>query len=132
MPTALHQTRYSASLSKALCFIRKVFAMQVTAWTNGQHHRTGAGYGFKLRAADRDRYFDKSWSTVFVALPGGSDEVEVNVSKTSFWSDTCRELISSEFGRWLRERGYAPWPSGKPPKFDLVAVRSNHFKLEAK
>lgn len=106
--------------------------MQVTAWTNGQHHRTGAGYGFKLLADDRDRYFDKSWSTVFVSLPGVPKEVEVNVSKASFWSNTCRELVSREVGLWLREHGYAPWASGNPPKFDLAPVRGNHFKLAAK
>jgi hypothetical protein len=106
--------------------------MQVTAWSNGQHHRTGAGYGFKLRAEDRDCYFDKSWSTVFVSLPGVPKEVEVNVAKSSFWGGSCRELISLDFGRWLRERGYAPWASGAPPKFDLAPVRGNHFKLLAK
>ena len=106
--------------------------MQVTAWTNGQHHRTGAGYGFKLRAEDRDRFFDKSWSSVFVSLPGMSKEVEVSVAKTSFWGGTCRELINREFGQWLRERRYAPWASGSPPKFDLVPVRGNHFKLATK
>lgn len=89
--------------------------MQVTAWNNGQHHRTGAGYGFKVRAEDRDRHFKKSWQTVFVALPGTPAEVEVNIAKSSFWGGTCRELISSDFGQWLMKRGHAPWSSGNPP-----------------
>jgi hypothetical protein len=106
--------------------------MLVTAWNNGQHHRTGAGYGFKLRVEDRDKYFKRSWSTVFVSLPGVSDEVELNIAKSSFWGGTCRELISREFGQWLIQRGYAPWDSGVPPKFQLVPTRDNHFKLTPK
>ena len=106
--------------------------MQVTAWNNGQHHRTGAGYGFKLRAEDRDTHFKKSWSTVFVSLPGGSDEVPVNIAKSSFWGGTCRELISREFGHWLIHHGYAPWSTSTPPKFELEPVRDNHFKLTRK
>ena len=104
----------------------------MTAWSNGQTYRTGAGYGFKLRAEDRDRHFKKSWSIVFVALPGVAEEVQVNIAKSSFWGGTCRELISRDFGQWLIQRGYAPWTSGAPPKFDLVSVRENHFKLAGK
>ena len=104
--------------------------MEVTAWNNGSHHASGGGYGFKLRAEDRDRYFQRSWKTVFVSLPGVTDAVEVNVAKSSFWSASCRELISREFGRWLIENRYAPWQSGAPPKFQLRHSGSNRFKLE--
>jgi hypothetical protein len=104
--------------------------MEATAWNNGRHHSTGAGYGFKIGAKDRDRYFQRSWSTVFVSLPEMNQEVEVNIAKPPFWSATCRELISREFGRWLIKYGYAPWPSGVPPKFRLTPTNSNHFKVE--
>jgi hypothetical protein len=104
--------------------------MDVTAWNNGQYHSTGAGYGFKLNAKDRDANLAKSWGTVFVSLPGSQQEVEVDIAKPSFWSTTCRELISREFGRWLIDNGYAPWPSGAPPKFHLLPKGGNHFGLE--
>lgn len=104
--------------------------MDVTAWNNGQHHSTGAGYGFKISVEDRDANFQKPWKTVFVSLPGSPQEVEVNVAKPSFWGATCRELISREFGRWLIENGYAPWPSGAPPKFCLRPRSDNHFELD--
>ena len=103
--------------------------MDVTARNNGQHHSTGAGYGFKLNAADRDANFERSWRTVFVSLPGSQREVEVNVAKPSFWSETCRELISREFGRWLIDNGYAPRPSGAPPRFHLRPRGCNHFEF---
>jgi hypothetical protein len=104
--------------------------MEVTAWNNGEHRSTGAGYGIKVNAIDRDRYFQRSWKTVFVSLPGNEREIEVNISKLSFWGDICRELINREFGRWLLENGYAPWPSGTPPKFHLHHTSGNHFRLE--
>jgi hypothetical protein len=104
--------------------------MEVTAWNNGKHHATGAGYGFKVNANDRDKHFERSWKTVLVSLPGVERQVEVNIAKSSFWSDTCRELISREFGRWLLENNYAPWPSGAPPKFQMHHTSGNQFRLE--
>ena len=104
--------------------------MEVTAWNNGAHYSTGAGYGFKVNAKDRDTHFDKLWKSVFVSLSSKEIEVEVNIAKSSFWNDTCRELINQEFGRWLIEKGYAPWPAGAPPKFHLRHASGNHFRLE--
>lgn len=40
--------------------------MKVTAWNSGKHLESGAGYGFKLSIEDRDTFFDKDWTTVFV------------------------------------------------------------------
>jgi hypothetical protein len=104
--------------------------MEVTAWNNGEHHASGAGYGFKIQAKDRDAYFERSWKTVFVSLPGEEREVEVNIGKSSFWNDTCRELINQKFGQWLLKQGYAPWQSGAPPKISLLHASGNHFRLE--
>ena len=58
-----------------------------TGWNNGKHHSTGAGLGFKVNAADRDRYFKSSWRTVFIEFPAATSPftVEVNVAKKSFW-----------------------------------------------
>ena len=102
--------------------------MKVTAWNNGEHHQTGAGYGLKLSASDRDRYFRESWGTVLIHLPDGV-ESEVNTDKASFWNESCRELISQEIGRWLIKTGKAPWPGGNPPKFELIPKGERHFEL---
>jgi hypothetical protein len=93
--------------------------MIVTAWNNGQHHPTGAGYGLKIDAADRERHFRREWKTVALVLEGGDAPVKVNVGKPSFWGKTCRELISAEIGRWLMKNGLAPWPKGHPPRLAL-------------
>lgn len=102
--------------------------MKVTAWNNGSYHQSGAGYGLKISAIDRDRHFKKAWKSVLIGLPDGSD-VEVNTNKASFWNDSCRELISKEIGAWLIERGYAPWPMRAPPTFELEPVGERRFAL---
>lgn len=102
--------------------------MIVTAWNNGQHHTGGTGYGLKLSVTDRDRYFKREWRTVLVELPD-SKVVEANVDKKSFWGPNCRELISKEFGAWLRREGLAPWKSGQPPKLQLTPVGEGRFQL---
>ncbi len=102
--------------------------MRVVAWNNGRHHRTGAGYGLKVSAKDRDDYFDKSWGEVLINLPDGSIAT-VNITKDSFWSSTCRELIGKNIGGWLLASGLAPWGSGNPPRFDLKVIRPREFRL---
>jgi hypothetical protein len=64
-----------------------------TAWNNGAQHESGAGYGFKIAAADRDRYFSPGRQTVTVERPQGTGSVvtKVNIAKRSFWSTRCRE-----------------------------------------
>lgn len=102
---------------------------EVTAWNNGQHCRSGAGYGLKLAAGDRDRLFDRAWKGVVLKLPGGRDEISVNIAKLSFWDASCSELIHKEIGRWLLDAGLAPWPYRHPPKFDLERVGERQFRV---
>lgn len=105
--------------------------MIVTAWNNGAHHATGAGYGLKISIKDRDRCFRREWGTVLLELPGRDDPVEINIDKDSFWAPTCPELISKEIGLWLRANGYAPWPTGRPPRFPLDSLGGGRFELGA-
>ena len=107
--------------------------MIVTAWNDGKKYPTGAGYGLKIDAADRDRYFQREWKTVTLVLEGQGAPVEVNVDKPSFWNKTCRELISAEVGRWLIKNGLVPWPKGRPPKLVLEPFgEAGHFLLKTK
>lgn len=100
-----------------------------TAWNNGRHHQSGAGYGFRVSAADRDTYFDRSWKIVTLELPSREARITVtaNIDKPSFWDGTCREMISKEIGQWLIARGLAPWPKGHPPKFSAEAAGTARF-----
>ncbi len=103
--------------------------MKVAAWNNGRHHGSGAGYGVKLKAEDRDRYFQRTWTTVSIELEGEVVPISVNVGKASFWSPVCRELINQAIGAWLIKHRRAPWPTGEPPSLDLIPSGGDHFHL---
>jgi hypothetical protein len=100
-----------------------------TAWNNGKHHTTGAGYGLKISVADRDTFMRRAWGSVDLHLSGAAEPIRVNIAKDSFWSDTCRELISQHIGHWLIAQGLAPWPDGKPPRFRLVPRHPRGFDV---
>ena len=102
-----------------------------TAWNNGRWHSSGAGYGFKIRPADRDQWFSRQWLSVVIDLPSSTQSlsVTVNVNKPSFWSGDCRELINRAIGQWLISQGHAPWPAGSPPKFDVRRSGTARFKV---
>jgi len=93
------------------------------AWNNGAYHTTGAGYGVKLSAVDRDSHIRREWGHVSLFLSGRQEPLRVNIDKPSFWNDTCRELINREIGAWLIAQGLGRWPSGGPPRIEL-RVRS--------
>lgn len=98
--------------------------MHATAWNNGKHHASGAGYGIRISVDDRDRFFSKEWEHAVLDLAG---EVESTVWLTdSFWR-ACSELRSAEIGRWLRRHGLAPWPKGAPPALTVRHTRRNQF-----
>jgi len=104
--------------------------MIVTGWNNGSFHESGAGYGIRLNADDRDRFFQRDWKTALLEIEDTKDVVEVNVAKPSFWGATCKELISIELGRWLIRNKLAPWRKGSPPKLSLIPVEGNRFLLK--
>ena len=103
--------------------------MIVTAWKNGAPSTSGTGYGVRLAAGDRDRYFQKDWETIELELEGYAQVVKVNVAKPSFWNSKCRELVHSEIGRWLIENGLDSWRLRNPPKLSLKFIGGNRFRL---
>ena len=103
--------------------------MKVTAWNNGQHLASGAGYGLKVAVDDRDRWFDRRWGSIWLRLEDETEAFEVNVGKPSFWSDACHELINKNIGKWLIKNQLAPWPKGQPPRLELEHIKDNHFFL---
>jgi len=102
--------------------------MRVAAWKNGKYNNPRVSYGLKVSVADRNNHFQRIWRSVNISLPNGT-EIEVNTDKESFWNDTCRELISKGIGVWFLENGHAPWPSGNPPKFELIPQGGRRFEL---
>ncbi len=101
--------------------------MKASGWSNSTpNNLTGSGYGIRVTYQDRDRYFQKEWDSVEVALNSGKI-VELSLPET-FWT-TCPELKNVFIGRWMLEMGVAPWAKSKPPKFDLEPVEDRRFKL---
>ena len=103
--------------------------MIFTSWSNGKSE-----FGFKISAKDRDNYFSKNNNTVIIQLPskGGLLNVECNTNKDSFWNETCKELISSKIGDWLKENKFYPWPDGIPPKFEAEKINENTYIVLSK
>ena len=101
--------------------------MIVTGWNNGSpNNRTGSGYGVRLKRRDRDDHFGREWQLVAVQLDNGKT---VDVSLTgSFWR-RCTELRSGVIGKWMLDRGLAPWPKGRPPRFRLERTGVRRFRL---
>jgi hypothetical protein len=100
--------------------------MLVTAWSNGAPRQSGAGYGIRVEASDRERYFARSWPEIDVDL-GAYGRATISVS-ASFWS-RCPELRSAMIGRWLLGHRVAPWPAGRPPQLTLLPQGGTSFRL---
>jgi hypothetical protein len=102
-----------------------------TAWKNGSHE-SATDYGLRVPIADRDRLFDKRWRSVLLELPAerGFTEVEIAVSKASFWTAKRHELISKDIERWLRARRRVPWPTHRPPKVLVEEMGSRRFRVK--
>ena len=101
--------------------------MIVTGWNNGApDNRTGAGYGIRITHKDREKYFQKRWTSVMVELDNG-DLVDIKLSN-SFWKG-CTELRSAKIGKWMLHHKLAPWPKGNPPKLKLEPIGSRKFRL---
>lgn len=100
--------------------------MTFTAWTNGDK-----GFGFKISAEERDKYFSKEIHSVDILLPQNDSFINVtcNTNKASFWNKTCKELINSKIGAWLKENNYHPWPDENPPKFEVEKINPNTYKV---
>jgi hypothetical protein len=104
--------------------------MIVNAWNNGAHSRNGSGYGFRIHPDDRDAYFQKEWTTLFLEIEGEPAPVEASIDQAGLWAENPREIQCAAVGRWLRKNGLAPWGRGNPPAIVLEPLGENRFKVE--
>ena len=102
----------------------------VTAWNNGWFHRNGAGYGLRIEAADRERYFSVRWNAIRLSLPGDPLEVEINTDNSLFRLSDYGVLVSKAFGQWMIAQGSAPWLAHETPRFVLEPGEANRFSLQ--
>jgi hypothetical protein len=101
--------------------------MLVTGRKSGKFRGTQAvALGVRIGREFAQRFFDKDWDFVLVEIEG--ETTPVKITKT-FWT-TCPELRSPVIGDWMRKKGLAPWPEGKPPEMRLTPMGRNRFRLE--
>ena len=67
---------------------------------------------------------------MLIDLQGEEKPIYINIQKESFWNGSCQELISKEIGVWIIKNKFVPWDKGYPPKFKLIPIEKNHFRLE--
>lgn len=97
--------------------------MQVKAWCNG-----GLAYGIRIGIRNRDHHFQRDWCEIEVELDGTSHSFRLT---PGFWR-SCpefRDAGAPVIRRWLERRGALTWPSGKPPRFELVSMGLARFRL---
>ncbi len=103
--------------------------MIVSGWKTGAFNiKTGSGYGIRIKAIDRDLNFMPDWQSVTLQLETGL-KIEVNLSK-AFWGK-CPELRNKWIGKWIVEKGLAPWPKGNPLQMKLEAIGVRMFRLSS-
>ena len=95
-----------------------------TAWNNRDWHDTGAGYGLRIVAEDRNRFIERERHTVALRLVGTRTRriAEGNLAKASFWAPKCQKSIKQKIGQWSIENGYRRWTYAAPPRFPMVPV----------
>jgi hypothetical protein len=104
-------------------------SMTVSAWNNGDHNPTGAGYVLRISQADRDAVFFQSWDHVLLELQTNRGPQCVAIPLSQSFCRKCSELRSVDVGRWLIAHGHATWPKGAPPTFRLRNIAGNRFAL---
>ena len=104
-------------------------SMMVTAWNNGSYHRTGAGYGIRIKLSDRNKFFNRTWTVVKLQLQGIPGYTDINPKRKTFWNNSCPELFSQEIGKWLIGNRINQWPKGHPPEMVMTKIRGNQFKI---
>ena len=95
-----------------------------TAYAGGS--KVTPSYGLRVSRADRDRHFHTSWQSVALTLPNGT-QVQAPITP-GFWNK-CSEVRHADIGRWFVAQGLAPWPKGKPPRFDLAVLGPARFAV---
>ena len=102
--------------------------MLVKGWKTGTPDmRTGSGFGLKISLADRAAFFKHNWKSVEIELSPGQS-FTVNLSR-AFWG-RCPELRSKWLGRWMIDKGLAPWRRSSPPTLRLEPIGDGHFRLD--
>jgi hypothetical protein len=99
--------------------------MQASAWNDG-----GNTYGIRVGFPNRSAYFDPTWTEVEVEI----DHARHTFALTGgFWKHCpeFRDRGTPVIREWLRRNYSLEWSRGNPPRFELVPLGGNQFRLVA-
>ena len=88
--------------------------MEASAWSSG----SGA-FGIRVGVPNRDQHFDPSWTEIEVEIDG---QPRTFALTPGFWNK-CPEFRDSG-GTVIRD-----WPTGEPPRFQLLPLGGGRFRL---
>jgi len=97
--------------------------MEVSAWSSGS-----GTFGIRVGNVNRDRYFDRSWTVIDVEIDGQPHRFRLT---PGFWRK-CPEFRDSGatvIRDWLRRNHTLNWPTGEPPRFQLLPLGGARFRL---
>jgi hypothetical protein len=97
--------------------------MEASAWSNG-----GGTYGIRVGFPNRNEFFDESWTEIDVEIDGQFHRFQL---REGFWNK-CPEFRDSGttvIRDWLRRHHKLNWPTGRPPRVQLVPLGGNRFRL---
>lgn len=97
--------------------------MEVRAWSSG------AGvYGIRVGIPNRVKYFDRAWTWIEVDI----DDNFYKFSLTPGFWEKCPEFRDAggiAIRDWLQRYHTLDWPTGHPPRFQLLVLGGPRFRL---
>ena len=92
--------------------------MIVSAWHGGT-------YGIHVGKENAQKWFSKKWTIMEVEIDGRTFTFDLS---PTFWT-SCPEFRGGPIPRWLEKHGRLGWPKRNPPKFELIVIEGNRFRL---
>ena len=99
--------------------------MQVSAWKNGKNPDGRNTYGIRVGKKNRNKHFDPDWTEVEVEIEGRFHRIPIS---GGFWNQ-CPEFRSPVIRDWLNRHHTLSWPKRHPPRFELIPLGDNQFRL---
>jgi hypothetical protein len=86
-------------------------------------------YGIRVGVNDR-RFFDRSWTTIFVEMDGRRHSFKIT---PCFWKRglEIRDSGTHTIRNWLKRHRTLTWEKGAPPRMTLVSLGDGKFRLLA-
>ena len=97
--------------------------MEATAWSSGS-----GTFGIRIGKKNRDMHFLSTWTRIQVEMDNKIFEFGLT---DGFWNK-CPEFRDSGgtvIRDWLQRNHTIDWPTGRPPRFQLLPLGGAHFRL---